>query len=338
MFKVNLKKYSLLFLMGIGMGISLFNTAFAEVNAVKPKYAVYSKDMYNGPGSLGGVNSPEVTNADGEHMLSGGEMRFLTNKGSDSQQLSAVLKSSDGKIVVVDGGVSADTDHLLQNIKELGGYVDAWLITHPQQDHVGALAEILNNRSTEIDIRNIYYNFHEFEWYQEVDPEECGIVFVLNDALSKYPQDRVHGEIAKGNVIELSDKLSIRVMNDPIKMNDLYAVNNSSVMYDICIDGKHVIILGDMGPVAGRQLMDEGVLDGITADFVQISHHGQNGVDEEFYKRLNPKNCIWPTTKWLYNVQTGNAFGFKTNETKMWIDKLNTEHNYTTKDEDVIIF
>ncbi|MDO4439340.1 MAG: MBL fold metallo-hydrolase [Eubacteriales bacterium] len=338
MFRYNFKKSSFIFFIGIGITAGLYNPVLAAENEAKPKYAVYSKDMYDGPGSFGGVNSPETTNVDGEHVLSGGEMRFLTNKGSDSQQLSAILKSSDGKIVVVDGGVSADTDHLLQNIKEMGGYVDAWLITHPQQDHIGALTEILNNRSTEIDIRNIYYNFHEPEWYQEVDPEECGIVFVLNDALSKYPQDRVHGEISKGTLIELSDKLTIKVMNDPVKMNDVYAVNNSSLMYDICIDGKHVIILGDMGPVAGRQLMNEGVLEGVTADFVQISHHGQNGVDEEFYKRLNPKNCIWPTTKWLYNVQTDNQFGFKTNETKAWIDKLNTEHNYTTKDEDVIIF
>ena len=50
----------------------------------------------------------KTNNFDEPPALNGGEIRFLENKGSDQQQLSAVIRSSDGKVIVVDGGQEAD--------------------------------------------------------------------------------------------------------------------------------------------------------------------------------------------------------------------------------------
>lgn len=313
-------------------------SAQAEILRSDKNYAEVNTELYNGPGSLGGTVTPRLSNVGDEREFSGGELRVLSNQGSISQQLSAVMKSSDGKIVVVDGGVAEDAEHLLSVIREMGGYVDAWLITHPQSDHVGALYQILTQHAGEIDIRNIYYHFHEMEWYQRVDAAESGMTWVLNEALNALPADRVHGTLAMGDVIRLSDDMDIRVLNDPQKIEDAYAVNNSGLMYDVRLNGKHIIFLGDMGPAAGDQLLAAGVLNGITADFVQMSHHGQNGVSEAFYQALAPRNCIWPTPEWLYDSQKNNPYGFSTLETRGWIDRLSSvEHNYCTKDGDVRI-
>ena len=109
-----------------------------------------------GPGSA----APDRTNhVEDAPELGGGEIRFLENKGSIGQQLSAVIQSSDGHVIVVDGGQPADTEHLLQVIKEKGGHVDAWLITHPQTDHVGALTDILENHARETRVDGFYYHF-----------------------------------------------------------------------------------------------------------------------------------------------------------------------------------
>lgn len=289
------------------------------------------------PGAPGSTVAPKQTNSDEAPVFAGGEVRFLADESGDRQQLSALLKSADGKLIVVDGGVAGDALHLLRAIKELGGTVDAWLITHPQADHAGALLEILEHHKDEIQIQNIYYHFLDFNWYEKVDPAECGLVWRLNEEFSKLPQEKQHPNMRRGDEVKLSDALSFRVLNDPYIYEDAYAVNNSSLMYDVNLAGKHIIFLGDMGPKAGDALLAEGVFDGLTADFVQMAHHGQNGVSEAVYRKLAPKACIWPTPNWLYQALPDNISGFDTYQTRRWVKQLGITENYCTKDGDVVL-
>ena len=291
----------------------------------------------DGPGRLGTTAGPRTDNLDLEPVFSGGELRVLADETTNRQQLSMIFKSSDGKILVVDGGVASDSEHLLSEIKELGGYVDAWLITHPQDDHVGALMDILDKHAGEIDIRGIYYRFNDLGWYESVDELDSSLAGALLTRFSALPPERVHGALSRGQEYVLSEKLSFRVLNDPLMIADQYAVNNSGVMYDICMDGKHVIVLGDMGPTGGEALLSQSCFEGISCDFVQMSHHGQNGVGKEVYEKLMPKACIWPTPDWLYSATQGNLNGFMTYETKSWIDDMGITENYCIKDGDVTI-
>lgn len=66
-----------------------------------------------------------------------------------------VIKASDGSVIVIDGGNKVDAIQLSELIKELGGVVNAWFITHPHSDHIDALVEIVNNHD-DIWIRQIY--------------------------------------------------------------------------------------------------------------------------------------------------------------------------------------
>lgn len=313
-------------------GLTAWAQSYAEVN----------RERYEGPGATGGTVDLKTDNSEKEPAFGGGELHVLRDlgglaAGQEHQQLSMVIKSADGKVLVVDGGLAEDSTHLLDTIRSMGGYVDAWLITHPQADHVGALIDILQHHAGEIDIRNLYFKFLPFDWYQEVAEEDSGTVWSLQEELKKLPQDRVHGEMKRGDSVQLSDQLSFRVLNDPQQISDSYAVNNSSLMYDVNLAGKHVIVLGDMGPEAGDKLLAEGVLDGITADFVQMSHHGQHGVTEAFYQALKPKACIWPTPAWLYDAQENNPNAFTTYQTRRWIDALGVTENYGTKNGDVLL-
>lgn len=305
-------------------------------------YVEVNRSQHNGPGTTGGTVDLKTNNAALPPAFGGGEVRVLRDmggaaRGRESQQLSMLIRSADGKVIVVDGGVAADSAHLLESIKSLGGYVDAWLITHPQGDHVGALADILQNHMGEIDIRNVYYNFFDFDWYKEVDEGESGIVWVLMEGLEKLPEDRVHGDMRRGSSVTLSDQLSFRVLNDPQQISGAYTVNDSGLMYDITLAGKHLIILGDMGPDGGDRLLQAGVFDGLTADYVQMSHHGQHGVTQQVYDRLKPKACIWPAPAWLYDAQPGNPSGFDTYQTRAWIDELGVKENYGVKNGDVLL-
>ncbi len=319
------------------LGLTIFASALAAgaVMMTAPSFAASSNVIIGIQREAADLHE-KTNNFDEEPVLSGGEIRFLENRGSIGQQLSAVIRSGDGHVIVVDGGQEADEEHLLSAIREAGGVVDAWLVTHPQADHVGGLYAMLRDHRQDVDIRGIYYNFFEYDWYREVDPEESGMVAALMEQLSGFDQTRLHPDAGLGTEVVLSDCLSFRVLNDPVRTDGAYAVNSSGLMYDIYVNGKHLIILGDMGETVGDRLIADLPIRDITCDYVQMSHHGQDGVSEMFYRMLQPVNCIWPTTDWIYHVENINT-RFRTVLTKNWISKLNVQNNYITIGDDVII-
>ena len=64
---------------------------------------------------------------------------WMLGSTTGAQNQSIVIKSPHGKLIVIDGGWEADATKLSELIQQQGGKVDAWLITHPHEDHVGAL-------------------------------------------------------------------------------------------------------------------------------------------------------------------------------------------------------
>ncbi len=282
-----------------------------------------------------------LDNLDQEPDFAGGEVRFLANTATRQQQLCGVIRSPEGKVLVVDGGVAADAEHLISVLQSYGGVVDAWLITHPQDDHIGALYEILERHPDAVDIRNVYFHFHDYDWYGEAAPAEQEMVWNLLRALEKLPADRLHGfsdqAFRKGQTVTLSASLSFRALNDPLDIRGAYAVNNSSIMYDITLSGKHILVLGDMGPDGGDQLLPEILLSRLQADYVVMSHHGQNGVKDSFYLTLAPEACIWSCPDWLFDAAPGNRDGLKTYETKSLINSMGITRNYCTKDGDILL-
>ena len=65
------------------------------------------------------------------------------SSATDTIGESYLLKTSGGKVIMVDGGYASDVPNLRTRLKEAGGHVDLWFITHPHEDHMEALATIL---------------------------------------------------------------------------------------------------------------------------------------------------------------------------------------------------
>lgn len=288
-------------------------------------------------GNDGSVDAPLSDNLSRHPALKGGEIRFLKNMGSVRHQLSCIVKSRDGRLLVVDGGQADDVPHLLDTLKTMNnGHVDAWLITHPQTDHVSALYTILADHPDALTIDRIFYHFQPLSWYQTEDPDESGMVWLLTEQLKSFPADRQFPGLLRGDHISLSPDLSFSVLNSPVLTTGPYASNSSGTMYDIAVDGRHLIILGDMGAEVGTALLNEGVFSGLQVDYLQMAHHGQDGVGEDVYRALKPRACIWPAPDWIYYPET-NDLGLKTEDTKSWIRKLGVSENYVTLDSDVVI-
>lgn len=279
----------------------------------------------------------EETVTSGVPVLEGTSLAMLSSQGG-AQMLSSVIRSENGNLIVVDGGWEADGDYLLETIKENGGTVAAWLITHPHSDHVGALYHILKNGSDEIDINGIYYSFAPVSWYEEVSPEDSEIVGRLVGELEKLPQGKLFGSIGKGYKITV-DNLQVTAMNSRYQL-DVDPVNNSSITYMLETGGKKVLFLGDMSHEGGNQLVRENG-NFLKADIVQMAHHGQNGVGKSVYESIAPKICLWPTPQWLWDNDNGNGYdsgSWMIMQIREWMeDTLKVKENYCTKDGDIVL-
>lgn len=264
---------------------------------------------------------------------------WMLGSATGAQNLSIVIKSPKGKLIVVDGGWEADADKLSSLILQQGGKVDAWLITHPHEDHVGALCTILNDASRKIKIDKIYCSLATPDWYRRVSPTGAGIADQLLTAFTKLPVGTVTNNIGRGTEINLDD-VNIRVLNNR-GVYTYNGVNNSSLVYKIRVSGQSILILGDLAYDGGKDLIKTCTAAELKSDIVQMAHHGQQGVDQDAYALIAPTTCLWPTPAWLWNNDNGGGIGsgpWSTLTTRAWMDSLGVKDNRSLKDGDVHMY
>ena len=68
----------------------------------------------------------------------------ITQYGDASglQMMFYTLQDHYGHLVVVDGGWPGNAEQVRKVINEKGGHVNAWFLTHPHEDHIGAFCEL----------------------------------------------------------------------------------------------------------------------------------------------------------------------------------------------------
>ena len=279
---------------------------------------------------------PSLNIGPGSKLFNGGSLSLLADY-DNRQMLSMVLQDKNGSLVVIDGGWDIDADHLSDVIRSKGGHVSAWFVTHPHSDHVGALVKILNNPDRKITIDNVYYSLADQSWYDKVESSRSVLVTDLRSALSTLPAASLH-TVKKGDEIQVGS-IKAKVLNNPYLL-DVTSVNNSSVAYKFFLNNVSILVLGDMGPEAGKLLLEETSAADLKSDIVQMSHHGQYGVSREVYAAIKPQIALWPCPLWLWNNDNGSGIGsgdWKTLETRKWMEELGVKVNYCIKDGDQTI-
>jgi len=147
---------------------------------------------------------------------------------TDGQNMSFLLQTNQGEVIVIDGGLDQDADHLVETIQAMGGRVSAWLITHPHSDHVGALTNILNRNPIPVQIDQIYCSFLTREQYEKgAHMGRMSDYDNLMAAFSRFPAEKLHMQLIRGQKITV-DNAEITVMNEPL-YTDYNTFNNSSI-------------------------------------------------------------------------------------------------------------
>ena len=255
---------------------------------------------------------------------------------SANQMMGYIIKTSTGKVIVVDGGNDADEPNLVEHIKALGNKVDVWFITHPHGDHASAIIRVIEE--TDIPIEKIYYTMNDLEWYKTYAEERAWEAERFYNALqNERIKDNIE-EVKLNQIINIDFiKCEILGVKNPEITNN--AFNNSSMVIKMNLEKSSILFLGDTGEESGDKLLNTQK-DKLKSDIVQVAHHGQRGAKESLYQEIKPTICFWPTPKWLWDNDNGggkDSGQWKTLETRAWMEKLGVKKNIVEKDGDITI-
>lgn len=237
-------------------------------------------------GNIGSIKLNEV-----DLGLGGGSLTQVANR-SWVQGMSYIIETPAGETIIIDGGYLEDADFLYEEIKRRGGRVHAWFLTHPHVDHIGVLTQMLQDHpKLDIQIDGLYFHFPERDFiFQKPGAANNQRFFA---ALSKHVIPIFTPNA--GDVIPFGG-LSVEIVHHPVEYHDYPHLNPTSMIMRIHFPKRDVLILGDFDVNAQEEYLKLHDVSKLRCDIVQMAHHGEDGIDREFYALIAPKICLYPTT------------------------------------------
>ena len=242
---------------------------------------------------------------------------------------SFIITTDDGKVIVIDGGHRTETDYFIEYLKAVTGdkkpHIDAWFLSHAHDDHCEVFLEVVENRGSELTFDRVYANFPEASFYDGSDEWAVMVITEYNRLMPSF-RDKA-AQLSEGDVFNIgSAKFTVFYTFNSEWKN----CNEGSTIMRMDLGGVSVMFTGDAGVNAGNYVVEKyagtGVLD---CDICKMAHHGQDGVDKNFYEAVSPEICLWPTPSWVWDNRNGNL---KTLEVRAWIEELGVRMNYIAKD------
>ncbi len=251
-------------------------------------------------------------------------------------QMAYLIRTDDGNITVIDGGLASSAGILEDFLIQLGGEVHTWILTHPHKDHIGALKKIIPGGR--IVINRIIHSEIDLEKIKVQEPISFELAkdyySVLKNSKIEIIDANLREKYSIGNGVEL-EILGNR--NENILVN---LVNNSSLVFKISSVSKSVLFLGDLGIEGGQVVIENIDSKVLKSNYVQMAHHGQDGVAEDFYEIVNPQYALWPTPSWLWennlDAKGYNSGNWKTLTVRKWMDNLQIIKNFVSGNEGTV--
>ena len=245
----------------------------------------------------------------------------------DSIGNSYVVQTANGKVIVMDGGFEAEKDYLRGFIDALGGKVDAWIISHPHDDHITAIVALLENPKG-LKIDKIYHSRFPDVLIDSESEKTAEITRKFYSLLDNATDIEVV-DCHCGDEFEI-DGVNFRILSEKNpEMANCNPYNNSSMAYKMWDSKKSFIFLGDLGVEGGQKLLDSEYAKDLECDYLQMAHHGQACCDKHFYESVKFRACFWPSPKWVYNAPMGRL---KTAEVRGWIKELGITEHYVSNE------
>ena len=234
-----------------------------------------------------------------------------------SNGLSVVIRLTDGRFIVVDGGhsnasVAKEVGETLYEhsaeYRKAGEVpvVAAWIVTHAHGDHYGAL---INHYASmgKIKVERFLVNFlSEAERQKSMNSttygknwSNDGAGYTKMPTVAKYFDAEIH-QVHVGQVYYLADlKMEILYTIESFAPKTCNALNTTSTVMRMEFDGKTDYLSTGDATGYGMEICADMYGDYIQSDIVQVCHHGYStwGDDAgmiEAYKVVNAPTVLWP--------------------------------------------
>lgn len=242
---------------------------------------------------------------------------------------SYVFRTHQGRLIVMDGGMPVESMFLRGFLGALGDEVEAWFVSHPHLDHMGALSQILTD-TQDLHIRHIYHSrMPEAVIKGEPQSEaDCRQFYARLEAA----RDILVTDIQEPGETFSWDGMNLQILGvaNPFTTNPY---NNSSMVMRVWDKRKAITFLGDAGVECGDKVLHGPYGKRLDCDYLQMAHHGQRGCSEDFYSQVNFRACLWPTPTWVWNNDQGGGFNtgiLETCNTRLWMDRLGIKEHHVT--------
>ncbi len=173
-----------------------------------------------------------------------------------------VLRDRSGSVMVFDvGGDAALIDGCLEDLGVTE--ITAIVLTHYHRDHVGGIAGALRGRNVQRIIATGY-----------LEPKEQ-FDYVLREIPADIPQSKV----TAGQQYSLGD-MTVQVLWPARYIYEGSMPNNASVVVLATIEGRGILLTGDIEREAQAEIMRE--VKSVDVDVIKLPHHGSANLDEGF--------------------------------------------------------
>ncbi len=269
--------------------------------------------------------------------LGGGELWQIANR-TPIQMMSYMIKTPTGETVIIDGGNNfpEEAENLYSLIKNNG--ISAWFFTHAHSDHVGALLHLLENREKyDIKINKLIFSFPPLSYLKKYED------WAINERFLKAIEEAEIEIITpkSGEFFHIGG-MDFEILNEPIIKDSHHTLNPTGIIIKAHFPKRSVLFLGDFDKESEEEFIRLYNKAALRCDIVQMAHHGQNGVSENFYKLIKPRVCLYAAPKWLWennlyatdDPATRGKGPFATLETREWMKNLGALVSYTQAEGD----
>lgn len=193
------------------------------------------------------------------------------------------------KLIVIDGGWAENADYVRSIIREHGGHVDAWIISHPHQDHAGAF-NIIYADLQDITIDTIYDNSYDYDFVEkEGEPFDDITIMETFHALTKDAPNLVH--LQRNETLDICG-IEVYVLNafDDAVLEHVGERHDYQNAASLCLkftyQNESFLFTGDIKKDMNDYL-EETYGNVLAATYVQISHHGNQSLSKDCYDNMD---------------------------------------------------
>lgn len=183
------------------------------------------------------------------------------------------IETGDKKQMLIDGGPDASIlEKIGRTIPFYDRYIDIIVLTHPEQDHLNGLIEIIKRYDVGAIITNgIVRNTNQYkEWMKIIEQKNIPLYIAQ-----------------KGGIVDFGNGVHLDIIYPFENMNnkELSDSNNYSVVSKLIYKNFDALFTGDIEKSIEKKLIKSGI--DLKSDILKIAHHGsKTSSSEEFLKAV----------------------------------------------------